>query len=359
MVFGRAMLPLRGLQSEIPIMFSLKSKFFLPIQTRRAFSTLPKFLWEHEGSFDLNCVSNHLRENGFVVFSGDWVRKTPSYGIAKKFGLIQKNKSTNNDNVAIVSAKPIESDVVRGVYSAGEFFPHTDGPYLQGIEERQGIIRGISPPKFILLKCIDAAESGGETILVDGKKALLEALNNYPQIIGELFDSNSKFFLGNGVMTSQSVFKLRSDGSIQFNYSNDSNFILTEKSKVLVDIFDNNCLEPSHEFKLNSGEVLLIDNYRILHGRNKFSGSRVLERVWIQDEETVSKKYVRSKPKSVTYYSLKDETSYALEAHAHFGIVNDFNQKVKKTWETGIHLEQCDMRRLVALLEKTSYDFKK
>ncbi|WP_028672312.1 TauD/TfdA family dioxygenase [Saccharospirillum impatiens] len=176
-------------------------------------------------------------------------------------------------------------------------------------------------PDIAAFFCEKPAELGGETIVVDGK-AVFESL---PNDVIEYFSRNkikytatmdlpywsrawgcetmddvrklvmAKFsdpslsfsFLDNMCVDasfSTSAFKHKKDGSIHFTNSiygpyegggggrltDENNFKITQN---LLDAISNVYLDLEQVVPLSAGDMVIMDNKRFMHGRNKFSGS--------------------------------------------------------------------------------------
>ena len=156
-----------------------------------------------------------------------------------------------------------------------------------------------------VLHCLHQAAKGGETILVDGFKVAeifkaecpegFEFLSKTP-VSAEYIHTNTEphqHFLSEDV-----IFKHdRNSNLIGFRYNmNDRaphKFSLEQQrsfykfyprlSKVVND--------PSNAFKilLQPGTVLLIDNWRVMHGRLGFEGKRIMSGCYITRDDLLSK----------------------------------------------------------------------
>lgn len=150
-----------------------------------------------------------------------------------------------------------------------------------------GVYRDI-PPSYILLYCVTPSREGGETLLLPGEevvrrmdielyKFLKETpvrifLDNYSVIRNLLVnhpDSNKTvlFFIDPGIATSC---RLEVDNQPIDNQTVDKiRKLLAEPSIV------------SHCQEWCAHDLLIIDNYRVLHGRNAYEGGRLLKKILI------------------------------------------------------------------------------
>lgn len=162
---------------------------------------------------------------------------------------------------------------------------HTDGSYLYEL-----------PPHFIGLICLRQAEIGGESILVDGRKILHQLKTEYPENMKYLMQ-DYQFNTDNQLEDSKTLTKpiiVENDSTIIFNYNrihieSGQRAIkspLTGESKDSMNKLDLLLHRQENQdiFSLRSGEMLVINNHYILHGRNSFNDNknskRLLIRLW-------------------------------------------------------------------------------
>ncbi len=162
---------------------------------------------------------------------------------------------------------------------------HTDGPQL------------VKSPNILIMGCIKNAVSGGKTILVDSKK-LFKKIKKYDQKTAEIL--KQKFFFerrgfgGTQKVLNKRIFDIKKK-KFEFRYLReyiDSAYKLKNKKipnhKIkaleLLDKFLKK-KELQTKLKLNSGDVILINNKLVAHGRTGFTLSknkpRKLLRIWI------------------------------------------------------------------------------
>ena len=170
-------------------------------------------------------------------------------------------------------------------YSKSELRPHTDSTYSN------------DAPGLQLLLCCEYNAKGGDSILVDGFK-----------IAEKIKKKNKKFFkilssievpgnyLGDGVFlqAQRPIFRLdKKDRIIQVSFNNYDRAPfriekdLTIKFYEAIKKFD--LMVNSSEFQwrhiLKPGELLIFNNWRILHGRGSFDGTRKISGCYINKED--------------------------------------------------------------------------
>ena len=170
-------------------------------------------------------------------------------------------------------------------YSKSELRPHTDSTYSN------------DAPGLQLLLCCEYNAKGGESILVDGFK-----------IAEKIKKKNKKFFkilssievpgnyVGDGVFlqAQRPIFRLdKKDRIIQVSFNNYDRapFRLDEKKTLefynALRKFDLMANDKKSQWRrvLKPGELLIINNWRVLHGRSKFKGSRKMSGCYINKED--------------------------------------------------------------------------
>lgn len=157
--------------------------------------------------------------------------------------------------------------------------PHTDNPYRA------------TPPDLQVLHCLTAAGSGGETRLVDGYGAVARLRASDPAAFDLLTRVSVRYFWSDGEtrLTAEApVIALDRDGEFaRLRYNPRSlDAILTKHTQtraawreawaVFTALMDNPDLVT--EFRLDTGDMVIMDNRRILHGRAGFAADAAVER---------------------------------------------------------------------------------
>lgn len=164
---------------------------------------------------------------------------------------------------------------------------HTDGSYMYEC-----------PPNYVGLICINQAESGGESILVDGRKILQQLKKEYPESMKNLkhdFHFNTDNQLEGSVTLTKPIIS-ENDSSIIFNYNrihieSGHNAVGLPLPNESIDSMNKLDLllkrkENQNIFRLSRGEMLVINNHFILHGRYSFKDNenkdskRLMIRIW-------------------------------------------------------------------------------
>jgi alpha-ketoglutarate-dependent taurine dioxygenase len=254
-------------------------------------------------ALDRQGISRFLKENGYCVIKPqDGSLETFRY-VAGKFGPIQFHTKSDVNGV-VGGGEPINNDwqVFRDDYHgelSSDFSPHTDGSFLNGMAYVDGMARKITPPKFVILQCISKPEVGGENFLVDGQKIYNDLLANHTHLLKILMTSGSVTYCRDDLLSIDcSVFERIDDSTLRMRYRYDSTAFIPEWATAAFNYIQNNySCNPDYitNVSLDPGDILVMDNLRVLHARHKFldgSKRRKVRRLWIADESGVTFKNI-------------------------------------------------------------------
>ena len=175
-------------------------------------------------------------------------------------------------------------DMADSAYTKEELRPHTDSTYSN------------DAPGLQLLLCCDYNALGGESIMVDG----FNIANTIKSDNEDLFNLMTKIevpgkYVGDGVIleAKRPIFKLDNNELIQVSFNNyDRTEFRTEGSttyKFYEAIKKFDTLVNLDEFQwrhiLKPGELLIFNNWRVLHGRGSFKGKRKMAGCYINMED--------------------------------------------------------------------------
>ncbi len=244
-------------------------------------------------------ITQRLNNTGYVVCKAIGSDPDSLVQFAQKFGVIQMHARA--DSAGIVGERSRDGEwksyrhEYRGIGSEA-FLPHTDGSYLQGIAEISGRYVSIGPPKLILIQCVSNSATGGENILLDGTRILKELLNGPEEFILPLLRLGCVSYSRDDQLAFNcSVFKAISGQRLLFRLRLDQVTHAPKWALVALDNLRKRYIENADQWniqRLAPGDILVIDNYRSLHGRTAVSGPqysghrRQVRRTWIYEEAT-------------------------------------------------------------------------
>ena len=269
------------------------SKFFLDNLNQSKTSKQSLKIWESK-DLDQNIYIDYndaISENGFKFF----LKKLYEYGF-----VVVQNCRTEMSSVEKIAKKigyvresifgglwSFESnqDKADSAYTQEELRPHTDSTYSN------------DAPGLQLLLCCHYKATGGESIMVDGFK-IAEKIKNEKK---DIYDTLTNFevtgqYLGDGVSlkAKRPIFRLNSNREliqVSFNNYDRAPFRMSEDKtiKFYESIREFDLIANNKEYQwrrvLKQGELLIFNNWRILHGRGSFTGDRKMSGCYINKED--------------------------------------------------------------------------
>ncbi|RDD45920.1 Gamma-butyrobetaine dioxygenase [Trichoplax sp. H2] len=245
----------------------------------------------HENDQTLYRWLKHLTTIGLTI-----VRNTPQEvgQVTKLIARVGYNRTTNYGPTFQVKSKTDASNLA---YTTGGLGMHTDLTYFNYI------------PGIQFLHCIKRAGEGGENQLVDGFKVAEELRDNEPEAFKMLskypiqyFDIG-KDFVDFHQLAQHTIIQLHSNGSIaRICYSDHARSpnLAVPQDKVMpfydaMGTFLKYVYDPKYmvNVTLDSGDIAVFDNYRVMHGRSPFSlapnSLRHLEGGYVDWDEAASR----------------------------------------------------------------------
>ena len=221
----------------------------------------------------------NLYDYGFCVIKDCQKEINTVEKIAKKIGYVRQSifgglwSFESNENMA------------DSAYTSEELRPHTDATYSN------------DAPGLQLLLCCHYNAQGGESIMVDGFK-IADVIKREHK---DLFDILSTVevpgnYVGDGVFleSKRPIFKLNSNKEIvQVSFNNYDRAAFRLENDLMIKFYEAikkfDMMANSEKFQwryiLKPGELLIFNNWRILHGRKAFKGSRKMSGCYINKED--------------------------------------------------------------------------
>ena len=225
-------------------------------------------------------------EYGFVI-----IKNVPTqYNYIVKFAnSIGNIRPTNFGEYFNVKSIPEPNDLA---YTSLALSPHTDNPYRKPV------------PCIQLLHCIENQVSGGYSTLVDGLKVATHLKENNPEYFKILTEIKVKFkFTDKDVVLENKgeLIELDEKNNLkQIRFSTRLDYVPPLEKKQL-DIYYKARKKLSNlynsekfriEFKLIPGDIMMMDNHRLLHGRTSYDtneGKRFLQGCYIDHDSSEGK----------------------------------------------------------------------
>lgn len=224
-----------------------------------------RFAWtETPDDTQLRKWLGHFLESGFIVFSGVPIRPGSLFRVGRTFGF---TRETNFGALFDVRSTAEATDLA---YTSMPLDPHTDNPYRDPV------------PGVQLLHCLVNETSGGLSTLVDGFAAARALEARDPQAFALLSRTPVRFRYQDQVtelVASAVPIELDANGGlVAVHFSPRLDFVPLQPPEQLDAYyrarraFDQLLRSPEFEirFLLAAGELLMMDNRRLLHGRTGF-----------------------------------------------------------------------------------------
>ena len=220
-----------------------------------------------------------LYKFGFVVIQNCKTEMSSVEKIANKIGYVRESIFGG------LWSFESNSDMADSAYTQDELRPHTDSTYSN------------DAPGLQLLLCCHYEATGGESIMVDGFKIaekIYKENRDLYTLLSEIEVTGQ--YIGDGVFleAKRPIFKLNSNKElVQVSFNNyDRAAFRMDDEKTLkfydaireFDLIANN-REYQWRHILKPGELLIFNNWRILHGRGSFKGDRKMSGCYINKED--------------------------------------------------------------------------
>ena len=225
-------------------------------------------------------------KNGFIIISNVPTKDNFIVNFANSIGSIRR---TNFGEYFNVKSKPNPNDLA---YTSLPLAPHTDNPYRNPV------------PCIQILHCIENEVTGGLSTLVDGYTVTEQLKKNFPNYYDILTKIKVRFqFIDQNVVLENWAEMIQLDEFGEFKqvrFSPRLDFVpLMDKEKLelyysarkkISELYNSD--DYRIEFKLQPGDLLMMDNYRLLHGRTTYDaneGNRFLQGCYIDYDSTEGK----------------------------------------------------------------------
>ena len=225
-------------------------------------------------------------EYGFVIIKNVPTENNYIVKFANSIGSVRRTNFGEHFNV---KSKSNPNDLA---YTTLHLSPHTDNPYRNPV------------PCIQLLHCIINEVSGGHSTLVDGYTVTEDLKKENPEFFDTLTKIKVKFkFIDKDVVLEHWAELIQLDENKKFKqvrFSPRLDFVpILEKNELDLYYKARKKLSTMYnsdkyriEFKLQPKDLLMMDNYRLLHGRTEFDaneGNRFLQGCYLDFDSTEGK----------------------------------------------------------------------
>ncbi len=241
-------------------------------------------------------IAGHVAAQGYAVIEAWDAESETLKEIAESFGRVQWHVRAGADGLVGIGTETAVNrywEAYRSEYmgvSNEEFLPHTDGSYLHGLVRRDGHYLQLQPPKMLVLQCWQNAVVGGANILIDAQRVYGDMAQQNRHDLDILSTKGCVTYCRDDqIALDRAVFEDLDDGSTMLRFRYDATAFVAEWAVEAFHALQTNYFaKPKYRQRLSltKGQILVIDNYRMLHGREPFAKGetgqeRHLRRVWL------------------------------------------------------------------------------
>jgi trimethyllysine dioxygenase len=229
----------------------------------------------------------------------DWLELVARYG----FAIVEGTPPTVEATEALVRRVAYVRETIFGgfweftddlskadtAYTNLELLSHTDGTYSH------------DAPGLQLLHCLHFDGTGGQSTMVDGFRIAAELRASAPhhaEVLRNVAIPGQYLGDGSHLVSSRPVLRHDHTGElvqVSYNHADRAPFLLAHDEMVAVyealRAFDQLANDPAMQWRhvLAPGEAMLFDNWRVLHGRAAYTGSRRLCGAYLNHEDFESR----------------------------------------------------------------------
>jgi hypothetical protein len=205
-----------------------------------------------------------LRDHGLVTFTGITDRTTLVSAARRLMG-IRPHLDAGPDGVTVITDTQT-TDPGYAAFTAAELIPHTDGTSLP------------DPPGLLLLSCQQAARQGGNTLLADAARITAALAGQHPDALRALSAPRAAYFGTAGGYLGP-VCESAGPGRVRIRLRLDDLVMFSADATPIIPLVRAVITQHLHTIELRAGQGLLISNTRWLHGRDCYTGPRVMLRI--------------------------------------------------------------------------------
>jgi len=242
-------------------------------------------------------IAEHVVAHGYAVVAAWDTECATLTEVCGCFGRVQSHIRADDNGLVGIGTETVANrdwEAFRSEYmgvSSEEFQPHTDGSYLHGLVHRGETYIQLQPPKMLVLQCCQSAGEGGGNVLIDGQRVYDDLARENAHALEILSTKGCVTYCRDDqIALERAVFERLADGTVMLRFRHDSTAYVADWAidafHALQEDYFENPRYQSIRLVLEMGQILIIDNYRMLHGRATFSNDpsgkqRNLRRVWL------------------------------------------------------------------------------
>lgn len=205
-----------------------------------------------------------LHEHGLVTFTGITDRATLARAAGRLMS-IRPHRDAGPDGVTVITDTGT-TDASYAAFTDAELIPHTDGTSLP------------DPPGLLLLACQQPASQGGATLLADAARITATLAGQHPAALRALSAPRAAYFGAAGGYLGP-VCEPAGPGWARIRLRLDDLAMFSADATPAIPLLRAAITQHLHTVQLRAGQGLLVSNTRWLHGRDRYTGPRVMLRI--------------------------------------------------------------------------------
>ncbi|MEV4889945.1 TauD/TfdA family dioxygenase [Nonomuraea sp. NPDC055795] len=204
-----------------------------------------------------------LARDGLATLDGVHTRDAIAE-LANRMMTIYPHRDSGSDGVTVIDQRAhLAGQLGFAGFGNSAMPPHTD------------LSAAPLPPRLQILVCSLSGSAGGETVLVDGAGVCADLAQFRPDLLRRLEQPGTVRFADRWA----AVFERIGNGRMRIRYRQDGLEHFSSAVRDLVPSLRAVIARRTRLLPLRPGQGYLIDNWRVLHGREAFTGHRRLYRV--------------------------------------------------------------------------------
>lgn len=300
-------------------------------------------------------IDRQLKRYGYCIVQAWDTSVSPLLSIRQALGRGQFHIRADWQGVVTVSPQaspchaPLDSSQYFGT-TRHPHPPHTDGAYLDGFLWQDNGFKRIEPPAIVLLQCVQPALMGGINLVIDGQRILIDLLMHQPDLANTLaIPGCVSFYRDDQMAVDVAVFEWMAARRLRVRFRSDDALLYpTWAEPAIQELYHNYLMNEKYQKRidLKEGQILILDNFRVLHGRESFedtssASTRYFRRSWIHYENAAA---------MMTNFLKLNRQCRAFERYAYYGVIEpQIDVPTASMCERGIRVP----RHLRALLDGT------
>lgn len=246
----------------------------------------------------LPALTLQLKKHGYCVVQMWDLTEVPLIALRNRLGRGQLHIRAAQNGVVTISPNASSSQILDESHyygaSARKHSPHTDGAYLSGFLQQGKAFKRVGPPAIVLLQCVRSAYNGGTSIVIDAQRILRDLLIHTPEVAKVLLSPGCiSFCRDDHMVLDVPVYERLTANRWRVRFRCDEMLYPSDWANEAIQHLHTHYLSNESYQKridLQEGQILLLDNFRVLHGREAFSVAgeqdRFLRRTWVHDDSS-------------------------------------------------------------------------